>query len=349
MNLYDRITDILMDSFLNEGLKRRQRVAAAMNRKLHGNQSQVNPNDPNLQEPGANTAQGKQIYTSSERQSANARVAQFHNKAASAEARRGERIRKRIVQGGAGLRRMAAGAQRGNRFSPEQKAVNKELGGWVAKTRPTDVLQQSRQLQARSQQQGDNASGEARGIRFKAVNLARQKRGLPDKSRYSSRAPVGEQLPESVIMTYDRIINLMLESRLDELSAETMLRARKKAEDLMIKANDKMDTGIKTSSNPKGQDRKMPGSSASSEAHSRGEDLFKRINNRITGNTKGDKEEAKATARGRGKKDTARRIAAKAKKRKAVRMLGLQGSKPKQPKRKGEPWWEDKRFAGKKP
>ena len=214
MNIKDRMVSILMESFLNEGLKRRQRVAAAMNRKLQGNQSQVNPNDPNLQEPGANTPQGKEIYTPSERQSANARVAQFHKGAASAEAMRGERIRRRIVQGGQGLRRMAAGAQRGNPISPEQEAANKEVGG-VAKTSPMDVLRQSRELQARSQQQGANASNVARGIRHNARNLARMKRDLPTKSRYSSRAPVGEQLPESVIMTYDRILNILLEARVE--------------------------------------------------------------------------------------------------------------------------------------
>ena len=162
---------------------------------------------------------------------------------------------------------------------------------------------------------------------------------------------------------YERILNILLEarvdmfiqdrldeSRLDELSPERMLSARKSAQDLMIKANDKGDTGIKTSSNPNGQDRRMPGSSASHEAHSRGERVLKRINNRLTGNTKGDREEAKATASGRGKADTARRIAAKAQERKGVEMLGLKGPKPKQPKRKkgDNPWWEDKRFAGKK-
>lgn len=193
------------------------RVQKAMDRKLQGNQSQVNPDDPNLQEPGANTPQGKEVYTPSERQSANARVAGFYKRSAEAESRRGERIRKRIVQGGQGLRRMAAGIHRGNPVTPAQKAANKEVGG-VAKTSPMDVLRQSKERQAGLQQAGGNAASQARRIRHAARNRARMARNLPTKEGYSSRAPVGERLPmgESTMNIYDRIINILLEARVED-------------------------------------------------------------------------------------------------------------------------------------
>ena len=219
MNIYDRIINILIESSLTEGsrgLMRRMRVQKAMDRKLQGNQSQVNPDDPNLQEPGANTEQGKQVYTPSERQSANAKVANFYRRSADAEATRGERIRKRIVQGGQGLRRMAAGIQRGNPVTPAQKAANREVGG-VTKPTPMNVLQQSRERLASLQQAGGNAASRARGIRHDARNRARMARNLPTRDEYSSRAPVGERLPigESAINVYERLINMLLEARVE--------------------------------------------------------------------------------------------------------------------------------------
>ena len=197
MNIYDRIINILIESTLTEGsrgLMRRMRVQKAMDRKLQGNQSQVNPDDPNLQEPGANTPQGKEVYTPSERQSANAKAAQFYKGSAEAEAKRGERIRKRIVQGGQGLRRMAAGIQRGNPLTPAQKAANREVGG-VRKPTPMDALRQSRETQAGLQQKSGNAASQSRSLRLAARNRARTAINLPTKDRYSSRAPVGERLP----------------------------------------------------------------------------------------------------------------------------------------------------------
>ena len=254
MNIYDRIINILIESTFTEGsqgLMRRMRVQKAMDRKLQGNQSQVNPDDPNLQEPGANTPQGKEVYTPSERQSANAKVAQFYKGSAEAEAKRGERIRKRIVQGGQGLRRMAAGIHRGNPLTPAQKAANKEVGG-VAKTSPMDVLRQSRERQAGLQQAGGNAASQARGIRHAARNRARAARNLPTKETYSSRAPVGERLPmgESTMNIYERLINMLLEARVemfiqDRLDESTRYRREMDAGNLSDKSVRRLQSAAK--------------------------------------------------------------------------------------------------------
>lgn len=231
MNTYERIINILLEATLDEGsmgLKRRARVAKAMARKLQGNQSQVNPDDPNLQEPGANTEAGKQVYTPSERQNANAKAAEFFRRSGDAEAKRGERIRQRIVKGGKELRRMAAGAQKGEKLSPQQKSANREVGG-VDRVKPTDVLAQSRANQDSLKQKHQNARHQAQSIRFDAVNAAREKRGMIPKPGYSSnkrnRTPGVLDVDESIANIQERMINILLEARvqdyLDRLDEKT--------------------------------------------------------------------------------------------------------------------------------
>lgn len=188
-------TEILGDK-IEEGLRRRMRVQAAMDRKLMGNKSQINPDDPNLQEPGANTPEGSQIYTPAERRNINAQAAERYRKDTSAEEKRSERIRSRIAQGGKGLRRMAAGAQRGEKNQIEKNKTPQELAkikadtaevGGVRKISPMDVLNQSRALATRSSLKAGNARSEYRMLRKRQRDEERDRRDLPRKDAYSSR------------------------------------------------------------------------------------------------------------------------------------------------------------------
>lgn len=126
---------------------------------------------------------------------------------------------------------------------------------------------------------------------------------------------------------YERIINILLESRLDELSAETMLSAREKANQRAIQAKKVGETGIKGKHKPKGKDSRMrSGKSASSLAMDRFVDLRDKIDRRIEGRRGIDIKHAKITARqSKGDTDAASKV--KAEKRRAVRKLGLKGKR----------------------
>ena len=233
-------TEILGDK-IEEGLRRRMRVQAAMDRKLMGNKSQVNPDDPNLQEPGANTPEGSQIYTPAERRNINAKAAERYRRDTSAEERRSERIRQRIAQGGQGLRRMAAGAQRGEKNqleknkTPEElakiKADRAEVGG-NRKISPMDVLNQSRGLAARSSLKAGSARSEYRMLRQKQRDEARDRKNLPRKDAYSSRElpprPDYAQKRDSLEIFGNKIVE-EFDNLLSELSTKTLKSYQGKA------------------------------------------------------------------------------------------------------------------------
>ena len=177
----------LLESVVTEGLQRRLRVQKSLEKQLHGNkQTHGNPgaNDPNRQVIGANTEDGRNIFTPSERQSINARAANTFNRFAGQEEKRAERIRGRIVRGGkdkagrAALNRMSAGILRANPVGQGDREIKRTAGGEYERRLPTHELQGSRNQAAKFRQAADNATGEAQKVRQQQRDQAEDNRDL---------------------------------------------------------------------------------------------------------------------------------------------------------------------------
>lgn len=134
----------------------------------------------------------------------------------------------------------------------------------------------------------------------------------------------------------EKIIMRLVEMKIDELSAETMASAREKASQRSAQA---AEIGKGSYGKRPGKEKKLKsGERASAVAQTRFGKLKDRIDRRLSGHRGQDVKDAKQRAR-QGKGALAHASGIKKKERRAVKVLGLRGKKPKQNK-KGNKWWD---------